>query len=53
MEKRVRDLTDEDYDRLCKKYNSSEYYGCSQCPLNNYCPCAWQDELDDIVELDD
>ena len=54
MEKRVRDLTSEDYDRLCKKYNPNEDdYGCSQCPLNHYCPCAWDDELDDIVELDD
>ena len=56
MEKRVRDLTDEDYDRMCKKYKAkenSEDYRCDSCPLNHYCPCTWEDELDDIVELDD
>ena len=54
MEKRVRDLTGDDYDRMCKKYNpDGKDYGCSQCPLNYYCPCAWDDELDDIVELGD
>ncbi len=53
MEKRVKYLTDEDYDRMCKKYNSSEDYRCDPCPLNHYCTCALDDELDDIVELDD
>lgn len=53
MEKRVRDLTDEDFDRMCKKYNTGEAFCCSQCPLARYCPCAWDDELDDIVVLDD
>ena len=54
MEKRVRDLTKEDYDRMCKKHNpKDEDFKCNHCPLTHYCPCAWEDELDDIVELDD
>ena len=53
MEKRVRDLTPEDFERMCKKYDTGEAFCCSHCPLERYCPCPWDDELDDIVELDD